>query len=300
MSTADQATRDEVAAGTGVIAPSAPAVAARPLGLEIDPTRPGRLRPIGAELVAPPHTKVQVILPFFNEAGLIRHTFEEVEKFGLEHPEYAFLFVDDGSSDATADTLRTLISESDIPEHRLNLISYKPNRGKGQAVKAGVEGATADMVLFTDGDLAYSMDHLPKLAAALEQADVVIGSRSLVHKSERNTTTMRRLMGWTFNKCARVILGLPYKDTQAGLKGLRLAAAREIFARQHLGGFAFDVELVYLAKRLKYRIGEIPAYVSEAHSYKVSKVNLIKDPLRMFGALVDVRMNAILGRYGRR
>ncbi|HMN41656.1 MAG TPA: glycosyltransferase [Phycisphaerales bacterium] len=300
MSTNSHANRGAADTGAGVIDPVAPSVAGGPLpvALEIDPARPGKLRPIAP--AAPPHTRVQVILPFYNEAGLIRHTFEEVEAFALAHPEYAFLFVDDGSSDDTADTLRLLISESDIPESRLRLISYAPNRGKGQAVKAGVEGATADLVLFTDGDLAYSMDHLPKLAAALEQADVVIGSRSLVHRSERNTTTMRRIMGWTFNKCARAILGLPYTDTQAGLKGFRLDAARAIFARQRLGGFAFDVELVYLAKRLGYRIGEIPAYVSEAHSYKVSKVNLIKDPLRMFGALVDVRCNAILGRYGRR
>jgi dolichyl-phosphate beta-glucosyltransferase len=283
---------------------SAPGVAARPLGLEIDPAQPGRLRPIqpgDGVGKAPAQTRVQVVLPFYNEAGLIRTTFTEVEKFGMEHPEYAFLFVDDGSSDETAATLRMLISESDIPESRLGLISYTPNRGKGQAVKAGIEGATADFVLFTDGDLAYSMDHLPKLAAALAAgADVAIGSRSLVHKSERNTTPMRKVMGWTFNKCARLILGLKHKDTQAGLKGFRIQAAREIFRRQRLGGFAFDVELCYLARRLGYTVAEIPAYVSEAHSYKVSKVNLFKDPIRMFGALIDVRMNAIMGRYGKR
>ncbi len=273
----------------------------RPLGLELDPAQPGRLRPIQpTDQPAPIATRVQVVLPFYNEAALIRSTFNEAEKFGLAHPEFAFLFVDDGSSDDTAAKLRLLISESDIPESRLGLISYAPNRGKGQAVKAGIEGATADLVLFTDGDLAYSMDHLPKLAAALETADVVIGSRALVHRSERNTTPMRKLMGWTFNKCARLILGLRHKDTQAGLKGFRLEAARAIFARQRLGGFAFDVELCYLAKRLGYTVAEIPAYVSEAHSYKVSKVNLFKDPIRMFAALVDVRVNALLGRYGKR
>jgi glycosyltransferase involved in cell wall biosynthesis len=273
----------------------------RPLGLEIDPTHTDRLRPIGpVDKPVRARIKVQVVLPFYNEAELIRSTFAEVESFGLEHPDYAFLFVDDGSSDHTAATLRTLIGESDIPESRLGLISYAPNRGKGRAVKAGIEGATAEMVLFTDGDLAYSMDHLPKLASALERADVAIGSRSLVHRSERNTTPMRRVMGWTFNKCARLILGLRHQDTQAGLKGFRLGAARAIFQRQRLGGFAFDVELCYLAKRLGYTVAEIPAYVSEEHSYKRSKVNLVKDPIRMFGALVDVRMNALLGRYGKR
>ncbi len=279
------------------------AAALRPLGLEIDPAQPGKLRDIAAGVrgTSSVRTKVQVVLPFYNEAGLIRTTFEEVEKFGMEHPEYAFLFVDDGSRDETAATLRTLISESDIPESRLGLISYTPNRGKGQAVKAGIEGATAEFVLFTDGDLAYSMDHLPKLANALEAgAHMAIGSRSLIQKSEQNTTPMRKLMGWTFNKCARVILGLKHKDTQAGLKGFRLEAARSIFSRQRLGGFAFDVELCYLARRLGYTVAEIPAYVSEAHSYKVSKVNLVKDPIRMFSALLDVRINAMLGRYGKR
>lgn len=282
-----------VATSSGYVAPAA----ARPVGLEIDAAT-GHLRLVQGDVQV--RTRVRVVLPFYNEAGLIRTTFTEVEKFGLAHPDFAFVFVDDGSSDATSVTLRTLISESDIPESRLRLISYSPNRGKGQAVKAGIAHAEADMVLFTDGDLAYSMDHLPQLAAALETADVVIGSRSLVHRSERNTTALRRLMGWTFNKCARVLLGLPHKDTQAGLKGFRLAAARQIFERQRLGGFAFDVELVYLAKRLGYRIAEIPARVSEEHSYKRSKVNMFKDPIRMFAALVDVRMNALLGRYGRR
>lgn len=277
----------------------------RPVALEVDASgtvRQAATSGAGADRPKPRQPvamRVQVVLPFYNEAGLIRATFDEVEKFGLAHPDYGFLFVDDGSVDSTAATLRQLIAESDMPESRLRLISYSPNRGKGQAVKAGIDGATADFVLFTDGDLAYSMDHLPRLALALEAADVVIGSRALVHRSERNTTRMRRLMGWTFNKCARAILGLPYQDTQAGLKGFRLAAAREIFARQHLGGFAFDVELVYLAKRLGHSIAEVPAHVSESHSYKVSKVNLFKDPMRMFWALVDVRMNAIAGKYGR-
>lgn len=280
----------------------------RPVALEVDPSVPGRVRAVGEaagadggdEGAAAVRTRVQVVLPFYNEASLIRGTFTEVERFGMAHPEYAFLFVDDGSSDDTAGTVRMLISESELPESRLRLISYAPNRGKGWAVRAGVEGATAEVVLFTDGDLAYSMEHLPRLVSALERADVAIGSRSLVEKGERNTTRMRRVMGWTFNKCARLILGLRHKDTQAGLKGFRIGAARAIFGRQRLGGFAFDVELCYLARRLGYRVAEVPAHVSEGHSYKVSKVNLIKDPIRMFGALLDVRRNALLGRYGTR
>lgn len=239
----------------------------------------------------------QVILPLYNEAGLIRKTFAEIERFAFANVEYGFVFVDDGSSDTTAATLQTLIAESDVPQQRLSLISYTPNRGKGCAVKVGIEACESPLVMFTDGDLAYSVDHLPRLFQALQSSDVVIGSRSLVARDERNTTAPRRIMGWTFNKCARLILGLKHKDTQAGLKGFRLPAAQAIFARQRLGGFAFDVELVYLAKSLGFRVAEIPAFVSEAHSYKRSKVNLFKDPAKMFLALVDVRFNALMGRY---
>lgn len=248
-------------------------------------------------------TRVEVLLPVYNESGLIRATFSAVDAFARDHTDYAMVFVDDGSSDQTPAILRELIDErtkAGAPGV-VRLLALTPNRGKGGAVRAGINQATAPLVMFTDGDLAYSLEHLPKLAAMLDNGnDVVIGSRSLVHRSERNTTAMRRLMGWTFNRCARLMLGLREKDTQAGLKGFTLPAARRIFRLAGLGGFAFDVELVYLAHRLKYRVGELPAYVSEEHSYKRSKVNLAKDPARMFGALVQVRAGALLGRYGRR
>jgi glycosyltransferase involved in cell wall biosynthesis len=243
---------------------------------------------------------VDVILPVYNEAGLIRRTFEAVEAFALGHPEYGFTFVDDGSSDDTGRTLRTLIAGTDVPERRLRLISYAPNRGKGRAVREGIERSESPIVLFTDGDLAYPLDHLPRLVEALGRADVVIGSRSLVARAERNTTLPRRVMGWAFNRCARVVLGLRHRDTQAGLKGFRSGAARAIFARQRLGGFAFDVELVYLARRLGFTVAEVPAFVAEGHSYKRSKVNLLRDPATMFGALLQVRLNALRGRYGPR
>ena len=281
---------------------TSPGVRAR--GYGIDPAKPGTLvdldRSAGqaAETVAPP--AVSVILPVYNESGLIGHTFAAVAEFAGAHPEYEFLFVDDGSADETPRTLRDRIARArESGVCNVQLVAYRPNQGKGHAVKVGVEHARGGFVLFTDGDLAYSLDHLPRLVARLESKDVVIGSRALVHRSERNTTVLRRITGWTFNRMARVILGLPHKDTQAGLKGFRADAARKIFSMEHLGGFAFDVELVYIARRLKMSVGEIPAYVSEEHSYKISKVNLVRDSVRMFWALIDIRQSAWRGRYGR-
>ena len=103
-------------------------------------------------------------------------------------------------------------------------------------------------------------------------------------------------MGWTFNRLARLALGLPHPDTQAGLKGFRRDVARTLFARQRVAGFGFDVEVLYLARRLGYRVGEIPARVS-AGSYAASQVDLVRDPLRMFRDLVSIRWRGAIGRY---
>jgi dolichyl-phosphate beta-glucosyltransferase len=111
---------------------------------------------------------------------------------------------------------------------------------------------------------------------------------------------LRRVLGWTFNKIARTILWMPYRDTQAGLKAFRLDAARRIFALQRVPGFSFDAELIFIARRLGYSVGEIPARVSDTHSYKISKVNLAREPFRMLRELVRIRGNALLGRYGKK
>jgi dolichyl-phosphate beta-glucosyltransferase len=242
-----------------------------------------------------------VVLPVFNESGLIDQTLDAVAAFAQDQPGYLFIFVDDGSTDQTASMILAKleawqVSGRDI-RHRVRLQVLDCNRGKGEAVKFGVMLATSPIVLFTDGDLAYALDHLPRLVQALDHADVVIGNRNLARRLGRNTPLLRRFMGWTFNRCARAILGLRCSDTQAGLKGFRTEAARRIFALEHLGGFAFDVEVVYLAQRLGYRIAEVPAFVADAHACKVSKVSLLRDPGRMFAALVDVRLSALRGRY---
>jgi dolichyl-phosphate beta-glucosyltransferase len=246
--------------------------------------------------VAPPHTTVCVILPVYNEHRLIRQTVAAVKAFAAASPDYSFLFVDDGSSDDTVALIQEAL-RSDNADGRVSLLSYARNRGKGYAIRAGVAMADAEMVCFTDGDLAYSLDHLPELALALRTHDVVIGSRGLVHRDDKNTSLPRRVLGWMFNKLARVILNLPHRDTQAGLKGFRADAARRIFARQRLLGFAFDVELVFLARRFGFSVGEIPARVSEEHSDKTSKVNMLRDPLRMFLALLEIRYSELRGRY---
>lgn len=239
---------------------------------------------------------VTVILPIYNEARIVEKVFEAVHAFAARNPSFEFLFVDDGSLDGTAQLLLEKIKQAD--NGRVRLHSYAENRGKGHAVKTGVTQSDSDLVCFTDGDLAYSLDHLPSLVDALKSCDMAAGCRSLVEGQERSIQLSRRIMGWMFNRLVRLLLNLPYRDTQAGLKGFRRETADRIFALQRISDFCFDAELLFLARRFGYRIGEIPAAVLETHAYQGSKVKLVRDPFRMFFSLLRIRCNSLVGRYG--
>ena len=237
---------------------------------------------------------VSVILPVYNEEEMIDSVVSRIERFAEEHPGWEFVFVDDGSSDGTAERLEQLLSP-DKP--RVRVLTMRENVGKGRALRAAVELCRGKLICFTDGDLPYPLPHIDELVEALADADVAIGSRKLTEGSQDNISLRRRISGGGFNWLVRAILSLPYRDTQAGLKGFRSAAARRLFVKMTSGGFAFDAELLFLAKRDGMSVAEIPATVAKRHSYKDSSVDLTWDPFRMLISLLRVRSRAILGMY---
>jgi peptidoglycan/xylan/chitin deacetylase (PgdA/CDA1 family) len=244
---------------------------------------------------------VRVVLPVYGEGAHGTDVAAQVSAFALGRPEFEFLFVDDGSRDDTA--ARVAAGVDPRVADRVRVRGYRVNGGKGWAVVRGMLELCAnarddDAVIFTDGDLAYSLDQLPGIAAALEGAEVAIGSRR-EEGGEVGAHTARRWMGWTFNRLARGVVGWPCRDTQAGLKGFRASAARRMFAAVRETGFAFDVELLHIAKRLGYRVTEVPARVSSFHRHIGSSVDLVRDPLRMVRSLARVRINGALGVYER-
>lgn len=245
-----------------------------------------------------------VVLPLYNEAATLTRTLDTVLTFAHEHPQYQFLFVDDGSRDHTLSVLRERLGTDGQPgpdaQRRVGYVSYPDNRGKGHAIRTGIaslRGSADELVVFMDGDMAYGLDHLPEMYDALQRYDVVIGSRKESPEERRNTKKLRRLMGWSFNKLVNLGMGLNFADTQAGLKGFRVGAAREVFRRVTLRGFAFDVEALFIAKKLGYTIGEVPARVARAHRKKPSNVNLLAEPIKMAGDLFRVRLKWLAGRY---
>jgi dolichyl-phosphate beta-glucosyltransferase len=240
---------------------------------------------------------MSVVLPVYKYSHGIAQTFGAVKTYAQAHPEMEFLFINDGSPDDTGEKVVAMLDEEETPDN-IRLVSYKTNGGKGHAIKTGVFHTHGESVVFMDGDLAYSLDHLAPMLEALKTHDVVIGSRSLIRDEGGNKRSfLRWFMGEAFNRLMWVVTGIPYTDTQAGIKGFRRAAAFFIFSHQRLKGFAFDVELIFIARRKGYTVVEFPAHVSDDHNSKGSSMNLFLDPIKMFWDLVRVRANGVRGRY---
>ena len=232
---------------------------------------------------------ISIIIPAFNEANRLPATLYKVRGY-LEGSAWDFaeiLEVDDGSRDATAQAARSAGAR---------VLENSGNRGKGYSVRHGMLEAQAEWALFTDADLSAPIEDLENLWAAAERASVpiAIGSRAVdrslvgVHQP-----AFREAMGRIFNLAMRAITCLPYRDTQCGFKLFETRAAREIFSRQLLDGFGFDVEVLFIARRLGYPAVEVPVRWNNVAGTTVSLwrgVLAFLDPLK-------VRWNACLGRY---
>lgn len=226
--------------------------------------------------------KVSLVIPAYNESGIILDTLHTVSvKLAELAEDYEVVLVDDGSTD----NMTGLVLNSRDPHIRLE--SYSPNRGKGRAVRTGMLAARGDIILYTDADLAYGVDVfgiiLDRFASS--GADLVIGSRRLDEGGYRNYPPLRVLMSKCFSLLSRKISGLTY-DTQCGIKGYRRAAARQIFSKCITDGFSFDFEALMRADRLGLKVEEIPVSVI---NFRESKINVIRDSLRMFRDVFRIR-----------
>lgn len=236
---------------------------------------------------------VLLVLPVFNEAAAAPRVCRTLRSFLARRRNFRAIVVDDGSLDGTAEAFRRGLRGT----QRISVMGLHANGGKGRAVRLAFAGAQQEFLVFLDGDLPYSLSHLPSLIAALKKHDVVIGSRSLAPQTEGLLPRRRAWLGRGFNRLACFLFGFDYPDTQAGLKGFRRRAARELFLRQKVDGFAFDAEILFLARLLGLRVGQIPARVSREHSYKTSRVKLAGETLRCLRDFLRIRFWSWTGQY---
>lgn len=243
--------------------------------------------------------RLSLIIPSYNSAAFIADTLNCAARFLERRGEaWELIVVDDGSADGSI----PLLSELAAANPAIRLVRNGANRGKGHAVRAGVMQSSGERVIFTDADLAYPLTEIDKIVRALDAgADVAVADRtsphSLYHMSPAFFSYLytRHLLSRVFNLMVRGWLGLAVRDCQAGLKGFSRAAADIVFPRQRLEGFAFDVELLYIARRFNLEVRQIPVefrYFSEP-----STVDFLRDSICALRDLVRVRLNAAQGRY---
>jgi dolichyl-phosphate beta-glucosyltransferase len=229
-----------------------------------------------------------VVLPCYNEAERLPGTLRTyLQELSGAPGEVEVLVVDDGSTDAT----RAVAEAAAAADPRVRVLAHRPNRGKGFAVRAGMLAGRGDRVVFTDADGSYGPDDLHRVAEALTEAPVAIGARL----EAATGPLVRQAASRGFNLAIRGLLGLPFQDTQSGLKGFRRAAARAIFSRTRLDGFAFDVEALFLARRLGLDVAQVSVQARECAG---SKVRVAMDAQRMLREVWAVRRMADSGAYG--
>jgi glycosyltransferase involved in cell wall biosynthesis len=234
---------------------------------------------------------ISIVVPAFNEAARIGNSIQKIDDFMRRSPfSFELIVVDDGSGDSTVEVVKQSRAKS------LRLVRNDRNHGKGYSVRHGVLAASGKYVLFTDADLSAPIEEMTKLFDVAQQgADIVIGSRAVDRTYiEKHQSRFRELGGIIFNLMVRLLLGLRLHDTQCGFKLFHREKSRRSFEQLTTSGFGFDAELLFLAKRNGLTIRETPVRWSHAEG---SKVNFLRDGVRMFFDLVRIRWNALSGRY---
>lgn len=227
------------------------------------------------------------MIPAWNEARRLPASLQQIRAFCDTHlPAAEILVMVEKSEDDTFLKAQAVVAD----DPRFQVIDNRVHRGKGYAVRSGMLRARGAIVLFMDADLSTPLEEVLRFLAHFQQhpeTSVLIGSRALAHsKVEKAQSALRRNMGRIFNALVRV-LGVPgITDTQCGFKALRRDAAQAVFRRQTLDGFAFDVEMLMLARALALKIDVLPVRWRNSPD---SSVHIVRDSWRMFRDLLRVR-----------
>jgi len=236
---------------------------------------------------------LSVIIPAYNEEKRISTTLLDIDKYlSKQNYDYEIIVVSDGSKDNTVSVVRNLQTKI----RNLRLIDNKENHGKGYVVKQGMLEAGGEYRLFMDADNSTTIDHLDKFWPLFKQGyDVIIGSIELKGaKIEEKAAWYRRWLGRISKYIIRVVAGLwKIHDSQRGFKLFTAKAAEAIFSKQTIMRWGFDIEILVLAKKMGFKIKEVPVNWSNPGESKVTLTSYIKT----FQELLKIRRNLITNKY---
>jgi dolichyl-phosphate beta-glucosyltransferase len=229
---------------------------------------------------------LSVVIPAYNEEDRVLPTIRRIDEYCRDRFEgLEIIVVDDGSRDGTRDVV---IRERE-KTGSLRYEGYETNHGKGYAIRHGVAASSGDIILVSDADLSTPIEEVEKLLVSYDEGyDIVIGSRALEESDIAvRQPWWREIMGKTFNKFVRFLFAVDFKDTQCGFKLFKGDSGREIFRRATIDRFAYDVEILYLARKAGLKIKEAPIRWVNSPA---SKVNPVTDSLRMLMDLIKLRL----------
>lgn len=236
---------------------------------------------------------LSIVIPAHNEESRLPASLELVLAFLDRQPFTSeILVVENGSSDRTFE-----VAQAFTKQHKHLRVLQNNIRGKGRAIQRGVSEAKGQFIFMCDADLSMPIEEVSKfLPPQLPNVDIAIGSREAPGSVRYNEPAYRHFTGRVFNTLIRWLVLPGLQDTQCGFKCIRADVARDIFPYQTLMGWAFDVELLYIARRRGYNIVEIPI---DWYFNADSKISVFRDSLRMFLDLLSIRRNASRGLYDR-
>lgn len=230
-----------------------------------------------------------LVLPFFNPGEVLLRSWREVYPFIEAHPDWEFLFVSDGSTDGSDAKLATITSQLS----NVKLLRYPRNRGKGFAVRLGLRRAVGRYRIFTDIDLAYPLEMIEGVADQLAAGNhCVIASRahpeSIIEAEDhlKGYVRRRKSQSTLFSLAARMLVGIPQRDPQAGLKGFSDRAANLLLSYAKCPGFGLDCELLTACRYFGIKVREMPIHVRYNHEHTTTS---LKTSFKMLGELWSIR-----------
>lgn len=239
--------------------------------------------------------EVSLVIPVYNEERRLEPRLSESLNYlgvSLNQP-FEIIFVNDGSTDKTLEILvqtKERFSKLDI-----KIVSYEKNQGKGYAVKMGVLESRGEKIIVSDADFSVDLEELNVFLKNLDNFDIVIGSKKhLQTDTLKHQKIPRRVLGLGFTWLSNLVLGLNFTDITCGFRGFRSFVAKDLFSKQVMKRWSYDAEVLFLAKKKKYRTLEIPV---KWHHIEGSKVSPLLDSLRSLKDLVSIVFNFYHGKY---
>lgn len=230
--------------------------------------------------------RISLCVPMYNESSIIAKTARELHDYMSKNffDDYEIIFSDDGSRDGSSDIVKNL----NLPN--VKVVGYEKNQGKGCAVRHGILASRGDIVIFTDADLAYGLNVIKEAVEIMDKGEhsVVVASRAKHREGYEGYTFIRKLASKTYIKVLNLFGGIKISDAQCGFKAFDGEKGRKIFSFCQTNNFAFDLEVILVAQKMKLRIYELPAKII---NHRESKVNVIKDAFKMMKEISKIKKN---------